>query len=613
MSVRKRKEYAAMTTRSMTMLNNPTYRNKIASAVAKVENMGGEAKMHLRRRQDEALYQEKERYRVTLASIGEAVITTDIRRCITFMNPIAEKITGFAQSDALGLKLEKVLQATDEHSRAPLEDLVQACLRGDTSLSPEHTLVVLDDGEKSIIDAALSPIKNSQSEAIGAVISFRDVTEKREMTRKLAHQAMHDSLTGLVNREEFERRLKRVFDERVPHDEHALLYLDLDQFKIVNDSCGHMAGDEMLKQIAQLLQTCLRKRDTLARLGGDEFGALLEHCTPELAVRIAEKMRRAVHAFRFLWEEHQFGVGVSIGVVPITDTSDSIQEIMKAADSACYLAKDQGRNRVQLFKTNDSDLARRHGEMRWIPHIQRALAENRFRLDIEPIVAVSNPQSRIAHGEVLVRMLDKAGEVVPPGAFIPAAERYDQMVAVDKWVIGHALNLITTCPKQNSPDLLSINISAQSLSDGSFLEYVLDALGEADLASRLCFEITETAAITNYRHALEFITQLRKRGCRFALDDFGSGLSSFSYLKTLHVDFLKIDGRFIAGMLGDAVDAAVVNAIHQIAHVMNIKTIAEYVENARTVDRLKAVGVDYAQGSYFGAPRSLETLCAAQR
>jgi diguanylate cyclase (GGDEF)-like protein/PAS domain S-box-containing protein len=602
-----------MTARSMTMLNTPPYRNKLGSAVTKVESIGGEAKMHLRRRQDEALYQEKERYRVTLASIGEAVITTDARRCITFMNPIAERITGVAQDEALGLKLEKVLHATDEHSRASLEELVQACLRGDPSISIEHTLVVLGDGEKSIIDGAISPIKNSQGETIGAVISFRDVTEKREMTRKLAHQAMHDSLTGLVNREEFERRLKRVFDERAPHDEHALLYLDLDQFKIVNDSCGHMAGDEMLKQIAQLLQTCLRKRDTLARLGGDEFGALLEHCSPELAVRIAEKMRRAVHAFRFLWEEHQFGVGVSIGVVPITDTSDSIQEIMKAADSACYLAKEQGRNRVQLFKTNDSDLARRHGEMRWIPHIQRALAEDRFRLDIEPIVAVSNPQSRIAHGEVLVRMLDKAGDVVPPGAFIPAAERYDQMVAVDKWVISHALNLITTCPKENSPDLLSINISAQSLSDGTFLEYVLDALGEADLASRLCFEITETAAITNYRHALEFITQLRKRGCRFALDDFGSGLSSFSYLKTLHVDFLKIDGRFIAGMLGDAVDAAVVNAIHQIAHVMNIKTIAEYVENARTVDRLKAVGVDYAQGSYFGAPRSLESLCAAPR
>ncbi|MEQ1879616.1 MAG: EAL domain-containing protein [Burkholderiales bacterium] len=602
-----------MTTRSMTMLSNPSYRNKIAVAVAEVKNIGGEAKMHLRRRQDEALYQEKERYRVTLASIGEAVITTDARRCITFMNPIAEKITGWTQGDALGLKIEKIAHATDEHSRAPLEELVQACLRGDPSFSTEHTLVVLDDGEKSIIDGALSPIKNSQGETIGAVISFRDVTEKREMSRKLAHQAMHDSLTGLVNREEFEHRLKRVFDERAPHDEHALLYLDLDQFKIVNDSCGHMAGDEMLKQIAQLLQTCLRKRDTLARLGGDEFGALLEHCSSDLAVRIAEKMRRAVHAFRFLWEEHQFGVGVSIGVVPITDTSDSIQEIMKAADSACYLAKDQGRNRVQLFKANDTDLARRHGEMRWIPQIQRALAENRFRLDIEPILALSDPQARIAHGEVLVRMLDKSGEVVPPGAFIPAAERYDQMVAVDKWVIGHALNFITTCPKENAPDLLSINISAQSLSDGTFLEYVLDTLGEADLASRLCFEITETAAITNYRHALEFITQLRKRGCRFALDDFGSGLSSFSYLKTLHVDFLKIDGRFISGMLGDAVDAAVVNAIHQIAHVMNIKTIAEYVEDARTAERIKTVGIDYAQGSYFGAPRSLETLCEAPR
>jgi EAL domain-containing protein (putative c-di-GMP-specific phosphodiesterase class I) len=357
-----------------------------------------------------------------------------------------------------------------------------------------------------------------------------------------------------------------------------------------------------------VLHSRVRKRDTLARLGGDEFGALLEHCPIEQAQHIAEQLLHAVREFKFLCRDRCFNVGVSIGLVPMGELGGTMPEIMSAADRACYAAKEQGRNRIQLYRIDDEELARTQCQMRWVPRIQQALAENRLRLQFQPIVSLSSPQAAVEHCEALIRMIDENGTVVLPGAFLRAAERFDQMRAVDKWVLEHALDEIRACPPERCPTTISVNISGQSLCDGHFLAFVVAELGEGDVASRLCFEITETAAITNYRHALQFISELRSRGCRFALDDFGSGVSSFHYLRDLHVDFIKIDGRFISGMLGDVVDSAVVKAVHQIAQVMNIKTIAQYVENEHTAIKLQAMGVDFAQGGFFAAPCEMKEL-----
>ena len=560
-----------------------------------------------RERAEQALSHEKERYQVTLASIGEGVISTDAEGRIVFLNPVAERLTGWRSDEAVGHGFSEVVRTVEETTRKPLKGLIAGCLNGTTATLPENTLIIRGNGEERMIEGALSPIKNAGGETIGCVFTFRDATEQRGTARQLAHQASHDALTGLVNRSEFERRLKRVLESRVPRGHHALLYLDLDQFKIVNDTCGHVAGDELLRQIGGLLQSRLRKRDTLARLGGDEFGALLEHCTLDQAKHVAEQVRRAVHAFKFHWYGREFNIGVSIGLVPVTAESGPLKEIMRAADSACYVAKEHGRNNIHVCLADDRVLAERTGQMRWIPRIQQALTENRLRLELQPIVTLSSPGRVVEHGEVLLRMIDENGEVVAPDAFIPAAERFDQMLALDSWVIERVIDAIRAAPDQ-FPRTISVNISAQSLCDQRFLPFVVGQLRKSHggMASRLCFEITETAAVSNYHRAQEFITALRGLGCRFALDAFGTGLSSFSHLKKLHVDFIKIDGRFIGGTLGDAVDRAVVKAIHQITVAMGIKAIAEFVEDERTALRLKAMGIELAQGWCFGRPRAID-------
>ncbi len=561
-----------------------------------------------REQAEQALFHEKQRYQVTLASISEGVISTDMRGRIVFFNPIAEQLTGWTSKEALGQRLAHVLRLIDETTRRPLKGLLRVLRTGVRSRLPENTLIIRRDGAELAVEDAISPIKSANGSIIGSVMTLRDITEKRGLARQLAHQATHDPLTGLVNRAEFERRLKRLTESRTEQESHALLYLDLDQFKIVNDTCGHAAGDELLRQIAALLQTHLRKRDTLARLGGDEFGALLEHCAIDRAASIAEQLRRAVHGFRFLWEKRQFSVGVSIGLVPISEASGSFQEIMIAADSACYVAKEQGRNKVHVNQSGDTDLARRDGQMQWIPRIQHALAESRFYLDFQPIVSLGQPAAGVEHCEVLLRMVDIHGNVVAPNNFIPAAERYDQMVAVDEWVVEHALDAIQGWSPGFCPETVSINISAQALCDKRFLAFVVDKLSRQDVASKLCFEITETAAISNLREAKHFISELRGMGCRFALDDFGSGLSSFPYLKNLCVDYLKIDGSFVSRMMDDPVDNAMVKAIHDIAHVMQIKTIAESVEDERTAIRLTELGTDFAQGWFFGRPSAMDVM-----
>ncbi len=427
----------------------------------------------------------------------------------------------------------------------------------------------------------------------------------------IRHMAYHDALTGLTNRHEFERRLRRaLYHAQEEGAQHALLYLDLDQFKIINDTCGHIAGDEMLKQVAVVLQQPIRETDTLARLGGDEFGVLLENCPQDRAEAIARALLQEIRDFRFVWQDKTFALGVSIGLVMITGDGKTLTDVLSAADMACYAAKDRGRGRVHVYSDNDADLAQRQGEMQWVARINHALEENRFELFRQCIVPLAGQDDGAVHCEFLVRMRETDGELVLPGAFIPAAERYNLMPALDRWVIDavfrHVAQHGPPVAGANGRTLCFINLSGASLSDDTFFAYIRDKLDEYRIPrGTVCFEITETAAIANLGTAVEFIQEIREAGCLFALDDFGSGLSSFSYLRTIPADFLKIDGIFVRDMVEDPMDAAIVEAINSIGHVAGLRTIAEFVESAAIRERLRAVGVDFAQGFGISAPEPL--------
>ncbi|HEY4037963.1 MAG TPA: EAL domain-containing protein, partial [Burkholderiaceae bacterium] len=410
----------------------------------------------------------------------------------------------------------------------------------------------------------------------------RHLLASRRAERFMMHLAYHDSLTALPNREYFHQRLSEVLADRAPGAaQHAVMYIDLDQFKIVNDTCGHSAGDQLLRQLAHLLQTTLRKGDVLARLGGDEFGVLLIGCDPEQACQVAEKLRATVASFRFFWDSRVFTVGASIGVVPIDGDSVPLATVLSAADAACYAAKDSGRNQVQVYRPENEELRRRRTEMGWVNRITRALDDRRFRLRYQPIVALSAHQGPIEHLEMLVSMVDEKGASIAPDAFIPAAERYNLMPSVDRWVIDNVLRFLGGLPEgAHHLRTCCINLSGASLTDEHLLHYIQGKLAEYEVSPRLvCFEITETATIANMNRALRLISELRARGCRFALDDFGTGLASFAYLKHLPVDFLKIDGTFVKDIVRDPVNLAIVKATNEIGHALGIKTIAEYVED----------------------------------
>ena len=559
---------------------------------------------------NDVLRREKELFRITLASIGDAVITTDATARITYLNAVAERLTGWDDVAARGHRLPEVFHVLDEVTREPAEDVVGRRLKGDDSAGrANRCLLISRDQRELYVDMSVASIRENDSDnaSIGVVLVFRDVTEERKLTQQLSHQATHDTLTGLVNRPEFERRLAHLLDSANPHAPHALLYLDLDQFKVVNDTCGHAAGDDLLRQISALLRTKLRARDTLARLGGDEFGVLLEHCSVGEAVRIANSLRELLQGFRFGWNDRSFTIGVSVGLVPIMQAGETLASVFSAADSSCYAAKENGRNRVHVYQAGDSMLARRDGEMRWMPRIQQALADERFRLYYQPILPVGSDAPAAAHGEILIRMLDEAGHIVLPGAFLPAAERYGLMPAIDRWVVRRSLEALPAASHNGGDVSFAINISGQSLGAADFLDFVTEQIDATRVVpSRLCFEITETSAVSELAHALRFIDTLKGLGCRFALDDFGTGLSSFSYLKTLPVDYLKIDGGFVTGLVGDDIDQAMVEAVHHVGHMMGLETIAEWVESRAILLKLRQIGVNYGQGYALGYPRPLD-------
>lgn len=562
-----------------------------------------------RKRAEEALFEEKERAQVTLHSIGDAVITTDANAIIEYLNPVAEALTGWTMAEACGRPLSEVFQIVNEQNREPAPDPVARCLQqGKIVGLANHSILIGRHGQEYHIDDSAAPIRGRDGRVLGAVLVFHDITEHRRLTRQLEYDATHDALTGLINRVEFERRLERALTSAQQYgSRHALCYLDLDQFKIVNDTAGHAAGDELLRQIHTILSGMFRERDTLARIGGDEFGLLLDNCPLERAQTIAQAVVSNIHSHRFHWEGRTYQIGVSIGLVPITAEVKDTAQLLTQADVACYIAKETGRNRVHLYQRENGETALRHSEILGAAGLRDALEQGRFRLYYQPIVPLDAPDCRPVRYEVLLRVVYKGSpeensELVLPAVFIPAAERYGLMDAIDRWVIRTAFREYANGVGLTGARI-SINLSGNSLSDETLLGFIETQFAEhAFPPAQVCFEITETATIQNLRQALELMAALKRRGSQFALDDFGSGLSSFHYLKTLPIDFLKIDGSFIKDMIESASDCALVAAINQMSHTMGIQTIAEYVHSRAIVERLCELGVDYAQGYFFGEP-----------
>ncbi|MEJ2392778.1 MAG: EAL domain-containing protein [Gammaproteobacteria bacterium] len=568
---------------------------------------------------EDDIHFEKERSITALDSIADAVITTDAEGNIDQLNQAAMLMFGENVEKAFGKPLNTYIQF-----KTPLPGILmdnpakQVIESGEGILLFDNIYLALRENEEIIIELSVAPILNREKNIIGAVLVIKDISEMRALTNKLAHQARHDSLTGLLNRREFENRLEQTITEirRYPEEQAWFCYLDLDQFKIINDTCGHLAGDELLKQIAHKIISITRDVDHIGRMGGDEFTIVLKRCNEETATKIMERIRNELHDMRFCWDNKCFTFTVSIGIVGITAQSGNAYDVLKAADTACYIAKESGRNRIHLFNEDDKIFAQRQGEMEWVHRIYRAIETGQFVLFYQEIKALEHNKANkqntgILHGELLIRMLDDDGNLVPPYAFIPAAERYNLMSEVDRHVVHLALNTISRY--YHNPmvrnGMFAINLSAQSLSDDEFLNFVQLQLATTKVhPSNLCFEITETAAISNLVKATQFITTLKEKGCYFALDDFGSGLSSFAYLKNLPVDFIKIDGGFIKGMLTSALDHALVSSVNQIGHVVGIHTIAEFVETQEIEERLIKLGIDYAQGYGVARPEPFNSL-----
>ncbi|WDE11453.1 bifunctional diguanylate cyclase/phosphodiesterase [Thalassomonas haliotis] len=562
----------------------------------------------LRHQADEYKHQELHT-RAILSSIADAVITLDVDGRVDYMNIVAEKLTGWSFQQALGLPWKNVLSVIDKKEPLRSEPVRHCLQQGQAPDLGEYELELQPkSGANLAIELSMAPICDQHSETLGVVAIFRDVTNARQLAQQINWQASHDTLTALLNRRAFDDKLAEMV-KTVRHQDgcHALLYLDLDRFKIVNDTCGHAAGDELLKQIARLLASNIRANDLLARLGGDEFGIQLLDCPAKAAANIANMIRIAIQQFRFSWGEKIFNIGVSIGVVEVTPRCKSAEDILCKADAACYAAKKSGRDQVHFYRSENCAAVYHQGEMEWFPRIQQALAEDRFTLYAQKIVPLAD-MKQSKHFEVLVRMLDADAKLIPPGEFIPAAERFGLMPKIDQWVICHVFKLIASeRARLNGQGYhFAINLSGCTLSDEQCLAFIKEQLAYFNIPpGMISFEITETAAISNLSSVNHFIRNLQQSGCRLSLDDFGSGLSSFAYLKNLPVDFLKIDGLFVKNMAVDAIDRAMVKSINEIGHVMQLKTIAEFVENDAIIASLEEIGVDYLQGYGIAPPQPL--------
>jgi diguanylate cyclase (GGDEF)-like protein/PAS domain S-box-containing protein len=561
-----------------------------------------------RKRMERELAEKHELLRVTLMSIGDAVITTDAHAQVRWMNPAAERMTGWRTIQAQGAAIETVFSLEDESQRQPAACPVRRCL-AEGEVVPYHQANVLcsRDGSEYGIEESAAPIRDDQGQVLGAILVFRDVTEQRRLGREMSFRATHDPLTGLLNRSEFEQRLGTALHQAtLDGTQHTLLYMDLDQFKLVNDACGHAAGDLLLRQVAALLQRSVRAQDTIARLGGDEFAIILSHCSVEQAQRAAQQICDEMAEYRFVHDDRRFRVGASIGLAPLDSRWRGIAQAQQAADSACYAAKEAGRNRVHAWYDTDQALRARQGETQWATRLEQALDEDQFELFAQRITPLSQQHTEGLHAEVLIRLRGADGGLIAPGAFLPAAERFHMASRIDRWVLRHTFARLADADLAHV-DTVAINLSGQSIGDSAFHADVRELLSTARFDVRkLCLEVTETAIIARLDEARDFIMTLRQHGVRFALDDFGAGASSFGYLKQLPVDYLKIDGQFIRDLTTDVLDQAAVRCFHDVAQVLGLRTIAEFVDRDDTVAALRQIGIDYAQGYRFHRPEPLQ-------
>lgn len=555
-----------------------------------------------------ALFDEKERARVTLDSVGEGVLVVDADGRMTYLNAAAERLTGCSPAVAVGRPIESVLPLlhdVDPSAGNPL----RAALSGAGPTPVSGLLPVPGDAPRTL-EGTVASIRARDGRTAGAVAVLRDVSEARRLQQRLTYQATHDQLTGVPNRAEFERALSEALDEaRSGGRAHALLFLDLDGFKMVNDTCGHLAGDELLRQVAQLMASQSRGSDMLARIGGDEFGILLRHCSLENGQRLAESVVAAMAAFRFGWESQHFRLGVSVGVAAVDALCPDAGWVLSAADSACGRAKHLGRNQVQVFHRDDLQLRELHEQKDWLGKLNRALTRDALELHVQRICRI-NGGAGPRHYEVLLRLRQDDGSLVAPALFLPVAERYRLMTRIDEWVVGRLLAML-------APDAgrllgrheFAVNLSGSSINDPAFLDFLLDAFARHRVPGALvCFEITETVAIANFNQAVEFIRRLSALGCRFALDDFGAGLSSFEYLRKLPVQVVKIDGAFVDGLASDPISRAMVEAIRQVSRLMQLETVAERVECDADLQTLRELGIDFAQGYVLHRPEPLAGL-----
>ena len=561
----------------------------------------------LQRISDE-LYTEKERAETTLHSISDAILVSDAKGDLLYFNLSAENILGRPLAELRGQRISEFIQLTDKDTGLAIDCVLDKTLHsGAIATCNECSTLEIPGNLKIAIEERSVPIFDNKNKLAGGVLCLRDVTIAREYLERRSWEASHDLLTGLVNRREFDKRIAEAMDTASDVDQqYVVCYMDLDRFKVVNDSCGHAAGDDLLKQLSHIMRSHVRESDTLARLGGDEFGLLLEGCDVERGEIIANALLGGVEDFQFSWEKQVYTVGISIGLTTITSESFSSVEVLGRADSACYWAKEQGRHRVCIFKESDMDLAARRSQSGWIGRISSALNDDRFVLYHQFYRSLSSDDGSCLHLEVLLRMISEDGEIILPGRFLPAAERYNMMPEIDRWIINKVFSGFHILKKSHYGQALmvNINLSGASINSLDLLDFIKDKITEFNVDPQcLCFEVTETVAVKNMQSAIEFIKACKEFGIKFALDDFGTGTSSFGYLKNLPVDYLKIDGGFVKNLERDPVDRAMTETINRIGHIMGKVTIAEFAENQSIVNILDEMGVNFAQG--FGVCRPI--------
>ena len=569
--------------------------------------------------EQDILHAQKELAHITLKSIGDGVITTNSEGRIQFLNPIAERLTGWKLQTAQGRDLNEVFCLYNGLTKQAIANPIDRVVRNRQIYELTAKNYLLDrHGTSYEVEGLASPIMNRYDRPIGTVIVFRDVTSTRKMARKLSWQETHDPLTKLYNRRRFEEFAQdAIQNAHSSQANHVLCYLNLDRFKIVNDTCGHIAGDKLLRQVAALLNARVRNSDIFARLGGDEFGIIFRQSALRVAAEFANQLTQLIEDFRFIWGDKVFRIGLSVGLVEINSATADLTSLLSSADAACYAAKQQGGSYVYICHQPDVLVAKQRGERQWIEKINHALEEDDFQLYAQKIVPIGGgrvePTSGRHHQEILIRLRDKSGKITMPGSFLPAAERYGLMPAIDRWVIGTFFagyeKYCQSRPAEElalTQQLYTINLSGASINSrefGSFLQAQFDRY--AVPLQTICFEITETVAIANLDNANILIERLKNAGCSIALDDFGSGMSSLTYLKNLPIDYLKIDGSFVTNIAKDKVDYATVECFNHISQIMNIKTIAEFVENGTILSNLKQIGIDYAQGYGIERPKPL--------